>query len=99
MEKVCKNDESKNPFLTKAKEAVWKIKYKNATGIGFFCDIPDMEDYLPSTLLITIYHVYPQDSSLTHKFIDITINGNNKRIYLERRGKWTNSNLDFTCMK
>ena len=76
------NDESKNPFLKKAKEAVCLIKYKGASGTGFFCDI-----FYGMTFLITNNHVYPQNSEITAKFIDITINGKSQRINLEGRGK------------
>ena len=51
------------------------------------------------TLLITNNHVYPKSSEITDTFIDITINGNFNRIYLEGRGKWTNSDMDFTCIE
>ena len=91
--KGMQNDELQNPFLAKAKEAVCLIKYKGASGTGFFCDISG------ETFLITNNHVYPQNSMVTEKFIDITINGNHKRIYLEGRGKWVNSDMDFTCIE
>ena len=91
--KGMQNDESQNPFLAKAKESFCLIKYKGESGTGFFFDIFDM------TFLITNCQVYPQNSKLTEKFIDITINENPKRIYLEGRGKWTNSEMDFTCIE
>ena len=40
-----------------------------------------------------------QELLLIEKFIDITINGKSKRIYLEGRGKWTNKEMDFTCIE
>ena len=91
--KGMQNDESQNPFLIKAKEAICLIKYKGASGTGFFCDIRG------TAFLITNCHVYPQNSKVTEKFIDITINENPKRIDLEGRGKWTNSEMDFTCIE
>ena len=93
------NDESQNPFLAKAKEAVCLIKYKGKSGTGFFCDIPGIRGDVPLTFLITNCHVYPQNSEITEKFIDIIINGNPKTIKLEGRGKWTNSEMDFTCIE
>ena len=39
------------------------------------------------------------DSILTEKFIDITINGNPKRINLETREKWTDKKMDYTCIE
>ena len=92
-ENGMQNDESKNPFLKKAKEAVCLIKYKGASGTGFFCDICGV------TLLITNSHVYPQNSEITAKFIDIEINEKPQRIYLEGREKWTNEEMDFTCIE
>ena len=98
--KGMQNDESKNPFLTKAKEFVCLIKYKGACGTGFFCDIPGMGDNAPLTFLLTNNHVFPQDYSFFgNKFIDITINGNPKRIELSGRKYWTNSDMDFTCIE
>ena len=87
------NDESQIPFFAEAKEAVCLIKYKGKLGTGFFCDMPGV------TFLITNNHVYPQNSKITEKFIDITINGKPATINLEGRGKWTNSEMDFTCIE
>ena len=92
-EKGMQNDESQNPFLAKAKEAVCLIKYKGASGTGFFCDMPGV------TFLITNNHVYPQNSKITDKSLDIIINGKPKTINLEGRGKWTNEDMDFTCIE
>ena len=98
--KGMQKDESQNPFLTKAKDAVCKITYKDSFGTGFFCSIPDTVLGVPFTVLITNCHVYPQDSNLAEeKFIDININGNSKRIYFEGRGKWSDSKMDFTCIE
>ena len=97
--KGMQNDESQNPFLSKAKEAVCLIKYKGFSGTGFFCKIPGEIGNDPLILLITNNHVFPKSSVITDTFIDITINGNPKRIYLEGRGKWTNSDMDFTCIE
>ena len=97
--KGMQNDESQNPFLAKAKEAVCLIKYKGKSGTGFFCDVPGIKGDVPLTFLITNCHVYPQNSEITEKCIDIIINGNPKTIKLEGRGKWTNSKMDFTCIE
>ena len=91
--KGMQNDESQNHFLAKAKEAFCLIRYKDKCGTGFFCDISGM------TFLITNCHVYPQNSVITEKSFDITINGNLKTINLEERAKWTNSKMDFTCIE
>ena len=91
--KGMQNDESQIPFFAQAKEAICLIKYKDKCGTGFFCDMPGV------TFLITNNHVYPQDPKITGKFIDITINGKPKTINLEGRGKWTNSQMDFTFIE
>ena len=92
--KGMQNDESQNPFLAKAKEAFCLIKYKDKSGTGFFYDISGV------TFLITNNHVYPQKYELTEKSLDITINGKPITINLEDgRGKWTNSEMDFTCIE
>ena len=93
------NDESMNPFLRKAKESVCLIDYNGSSGTGFFLNIPDKEGNDHWTFLITNCHVYPQNSILTEKFLDITINGNSKRIYLEGKEKWTDLNMDYTCIE
>ena len=97
--KGMQNDESENPFLRKAKEAVCLIEYKGAMGTGFFLNIPDKGVNDHCTFLITNCHVYPQNSILKEKFLDITINGISKRIDLEGRGKWTDEKMDYTCIE
>ena len=91
--KGMQNDESQIPFFAKAKEAICLIKYKDKCGTGFFCNISGV------TFLITNNHVYPQNSEITDNCIDITINGKLKIINLEGRGKWTNSEMDFTFIE
>ena len=91
--KGMQNDESQIPFFAQAKEAICLIKYKDKCGTGFFCDVRGM------TFLITNNHVYPQDSEITDKSLDITINGKLTTINLEERGKWTNSEMDFTFIE
>ena len=97
--KGMQNDESKNKFLKKAKEAVCLIEYNGHSGTGFFLNIPDKGGNDHLTFLITNCHVYPQNSILTEKFLDITINGISKRIDLEGRGKWTDQKMDYTCIE
>ena len=72
--KGMQNDESQEPFLAKAKEAVCRIRYNGDSGTGFFCDISGR------IFLITNNHVYPQDPQITGNYIDITINGKPKTI-------------------
>ena len=91
--KGMQNDESQEPFLAKAKEAVCRIRYNGASGTSFFIDI------LGGIFLITNNHVYPQDSEITGNFIDITINGKTRTINLKGRLKWTNKDMDFTCIR
>ena len=91
--KGMQNDESQEPFLAKAKEAVCRIRYNSASGTGFFIGI------LGGIFLITNNHVYPQDSEITGNFIDITINGKTRTINVEGRQKWTNKDMDFTCIE
>ena len=97
--KGMQNDESKNKFLKKAKEAVCLIEYNGHSGTGFFLNIPDKGGNDHLTFLITNCHVYPNNSILTEKFLKITINGHPKTIDLEGRGKWTDQYLDYTCIE
>ena len=87
--KGMQNDESQEPFLAKAKEAVCRIRYNGTSGTGFFIDI------LGGIFLITNNHVYPQDSEIIGNFIDVTINGKTRTINLEGRQKWTNKEYGF----
>ena len=91
--KGMQNDESQEPFLAKAKEAVCRIRYNSASGTGFFIDI------LGGIFLITNNHVYPQDHKITGNYVDITINGKTRTINVEGRQKWTNKDMDFTCIE
>ena len=91
------NDESKNPYLKKAKEFSCLIRYSGKKGTGFFCKILYKGYVLP--VLITTNHVYPQAPTFSENEIEITINGTPKIISLEKRKKWTNIDMDFTCIE
>jgi len=86
-------------YLQKAKNAVCEICVTDIKfGSGFFCKIPYTKNnnlLLPA--LITNNHVLSKDS--LEADIKIKINGETKIISLKGRKKWTNVELDFTCIE
>ena len=86
-------------YLPKAKKAICEIKMEKGFGSGFFCKIPFTRNnnlFLP--VLITNNHVLSRNS-INSKYITIKIDGEIKNILLEGRKKWTDENLDFTCIE
>ena len=94
------NVNSTKEFLQKAEKAIFEIIVSNESfGSGFFCKIPYTENNnLLLPVLITCNHVLNEDS-INSKDITIILNGESKTIPLKQRKKWTNENLDFTCIE
>ena len=98
-EKGMINGNTMMNYLQKAINAVCEIcvsTYK--FGSGFFCKIPFMENniiFLP--VLITNNHVLSKKE--LEKEIKIKINGETKIIPLKGRKKWTDEEMDFTCIE
>ena len=86
-------------YLQKAKNAVCQICVSDIKfGSGFFCKIPyTKENNLLLPVLITTNHVLSKDSLETD--IKIKINDETKIISLKGRKKWTNVEMDFTCIE
>jgi len=86
-------------YLQKAKNAVCEICVSDKKfGSGFFCKIPyTKNNNLLLPVLITNNHVLSKDSLKTE--IKIKINDEIKIISLKGRRKWTNVELDFTCIE
>ena len=86
-------------YLPKAKDAVCQICVSDKKfGSGFFCKIPyTKENNLLLPVLITNNHVLSKDSLETD--IKIKINDETKIISLKGRKKWTNVEMDFTCIE
>ena len=85
-------------FAEKAKNAVCEICVStNKFGSGFFCKIPypDNNHLLP--VLLTNNHVLSED--FLENDIKIKINGETKFISLKGRKKWTDKEIDFTCIE
>ena len=87
-------------FSSKAKKAICEIKMSiGRLGCGFFCKIPYTDNNnLLLPVLITCNHILDRDS-ISFQNIDIILNGEPKTIPLEQRKKWTNEDLDFTCIE
>ena len=86
-------------FVEKAKNAVCEIcESTQKFGSGFFCKIPYTQNnniLLP--VLLTNNHVLSEDSFKND--IKIKINGETKFISLKDRKKWTDKEIDFTCIE
>ena len=86
-------------FLQKAKNAVCEICVsEHKFGSGFFCKIPyTQNNNLLLPVLITNNHVLSKDS--LENDIKIKINGETKFISLKGRKKWSDEEMDFTCIE
>ena len=86
-------------YLQKAQNAVCQICVSDIKfGSGFFCKIPYTKDNnLLLPVLITNNHVLSKDS--LEADIKIKINNETKIISLKDRKKWTNVEMDFTCIE
>ena len=86
-------------FSSKAAKAICEIKIPDGFGSGFFCKIPYTDDdNLLLPVLITCNHVLNKDL-INSKDIKIILNGESKTISLTQRKKWTDQDLDFTCIE
>ena len=85
-------------FVQKAANAVCEICLSNGFGSGFFCKIPyTQNNNLLLPVLLTNNHVLSEDA--LENDIKIKINGKTKFISLKGRKKWTNKEMDFTCIE
>ena len=85
-------------FVQKAANAVCEICLSNGFGSGFFCKIPyTQNNNLLLPVLLTNNHVLSEDA--LENDIKIKINGEAKFISLKGRKKWTNKEMDFTCIE
>ena len=85
-------------YLPKAMKAVCQICLSNGFGSGFFCKIPYTQNnniLLP--VLITNNHVLSKDA--LENDIKIKLNGKIKIISIKGRKKWTDKEMDFTCIE
>ena len=99
-EKGMINLDSIVEFAPQVKTSICEIIIPNGGfGSGFFCKIPYTEnDNLLLPVLITCNHVLNRDSIIT-KDVKIVIDGELKTIPLQQRKKWTDKDLDFTCIE
>ena len=88
-------------YLTKAENAICKIKLSKGYGTGFFCKIPFTENFnLLLPVLITCNHVLSKDIIESENYIEIIVEEEKKRISLkDQRKKWTSEDLDFTAIE
>ena len=85
-------------YLPKAIKAVCEICLSKGFGSGFFCKIPyTQNNNLLLPVLLTNNHVLSKDD--LEKDIKIKIDGETKILPLKGRKKWTNKEMDFTCIE
>ena len=85
-------------YLKKAIKSVCEICLSNGFGSGFFCKIPyTQNNNLLLPVLLTNNHVLSKDD--LEKDIKIKIDGETKILSLKGRKKWTNKEMDFTCIE
>ena len=85
-------------YLPKAIKAVCEICISNGFGSGFFCKIPyTQNNNLLLPVLLTNNHVLSKDD--LENDIKIKIDGETKILSLKGRKKWTNKEMDFTCIE
>ena len=96
------DDETMIEYLEKAKYATCKIELNNSKyGSGFFCKIPSKDDEnILMNVLLTNEHVLKYDDVFSEKEIKLIVNNKEKIISLkEERKRWSNKNLDYSCIE
>ena len=97
------DDEITMEYIQKAKYSTCYIKNKenNITGSGFFCRIPYTEDKNNFiNVLITCEHVLEKDIVFSDESITVIVNNEEKNIPLKKeRKRWSNKDLDFSCIE
>ena len=87
-------------------KAMCKIKFqinergRLITNYGSGCFIELNEEDFPFTkFLLTNNHVLDQEQIKGNKILDVYYNGKIKKINLSKRRRYTNKNLDYTCIE
>ena len=94
------DDEAMYQYITKARNAICQITLKDGYGSGFFCKIPITENYNNlSNVLLTCEHILNQDIIFSEKDITIIVNNTKKTISLKNRKKWSDKQLDYSCIE
>ena len=97
-EKGMINGKAIMDYLSKALNAVCEICLSNGFGSGFFCKIPyTQSNNLLLPVLLTNNHVLSKDA--IENDIKIKINDETKTLSLKGRKKWTDKEMDFTCIE
>ena len=97
-EKGMINGKAIMDYLSKALNAVCEICLSNGFGSGFFCKIPyTQNNNLLLPVLLTNNHVLSKDA--IENDIKIKINDETKTLSLKGRKKWTDEEMDFTCIE
>ncbi len=96
------DDEAMSEYLEKAKYATCKIELNDSKyGSGFFCKIPSKdEENILINVLLTNEHVLEYDYVFSERDIKLIVNNKEKIISLkEERKRWSNKNLDYSCIE
>ena len=95
------DDEAMFQYISKARNATCQILLENNSyGSGFFCKIPYTNNKnLLLNVLITCEHVLNYNIIFSDKNIRININNNIKTLSLKNRKKWSNKEMDYSCIE
>lgn len=96
------DDEAMSEYLEKAKYATFKIELNDSKyGSGFFCKIPSKDDEnILINVLLTNEHLLEYDYVFSERDIKLIVNNKEKIISLkEERKRWSNKNLDYSCIE
>ena len=88
-------------YIGKARNATCQIILNGGNyGSGFFCRIPfTKNDNLLLNVLLTCEHVLTQDIIFSNNEIKIKVGDTVKNISLKNRKKWSNKEMDYSCIE
>ena len=88
-------------YIEKARNATCQILLNDGNyGSGFFCRIPyKKNDNLLLNVLLTCEHVLTQGIIFSDNIIKIKVYDTVKNISLKNRKKWSNKEMDYSCIE
>ena len=99
-EKGTDDNEAIYQYIEKARNATCQIILKNGYGFGFFCRIPySKNDNLLLNVLLTCEHVLKEEIIFSENEIKIKIGDTVENISLKGRKKWSNKEMDYSCIE
>ena len=100
-EKGTEDDDAMYQYIEKARNATCQILLNGGNyGSGFFCRIPyTNNNNLLLNVLLTCEHVLTQDIIFSDNEIKIKVGDAVKNISLKNRKKWSNKEMDYSCIE